>query len=54
MIEMTKMEKDMGPILAPFQFAGPMELWIQDAKDGEGYRLIEMTKKWQQRDEEDG
>lgn len=21
------------PVLAPFQLAGPMELWIQDAKD---------------------
>ena len=48
------MEKDMGPVLAPFQFAGPMELWIQDAKDEEKYRLIEMTKQWRQRDEEDG
>ena len=44
MIEMTKIEKDMVPVLAPFQFAGRMKLWIQDAKDGEGYRLIEITK----------
>ena len=54
MIEMTKMEKDMGPVLPPFEFASPMELWTRDAKDGEGDRLIEMTKQWQQRDEEDG
>lgn len=33
LIEMKKVEKDMGPVLAPFQLAGPMELWIQDAKD---------------------
>lgn len=27
-------ESDNGlPVLAPFQLAGPMELWIQDAKD---------------------
>ena len=51
---MTKMEKDMGPVLAPFQFAGRMELWIQDTKDGEGYRLIEMAKQCRQRDKEDG
>ena len=24
---------ERSPILAPFQLAGPMELWIQDAKD---------------------
>lgn len=32
MIEMKKLDKEMGPVLAPFQLAGPMELWIQDAK----------------------
>lgn len=32
LIERNKMEKDKGPVLAPFQLAGPMELWIQDAK----------------------
>ncbi|KAF6145305.1 hypothetical protein GIB67_017016 [Kingdonia uniflora] len=26
-------EKRVVPVLAPFQLAGPMELWIQDAKD---------------------
>ncbi|KAF9610369.1 hypothetical protein IFM89_022039 [Coptis chinensis] len=25
--------KEAGPVLAPFQLAGPMELWIQDGKD---------------------
>lgn len=24
---------DVSPVLAPFQLAGPMELWIQDAND---------------------
>jgi len=33
LIEMKKLEKNIGPVLAPFQLAGPMELWIQDAKD---------------------
>ncbi|KAK9287276.1 hypothetical protein L1049_015689 [Liquidambar formosana] len=32
---LVKMRKPKGglPVLAPFQLAGPMELWIQDAKD---------------------
>lgn len=31
---MEKRKLDDGlPVLAPFQLAGPMELWIQDAKD---------------------
>ncbi|GAB2268075.1 Protein TUNICAMYCIN INDUCED 1 [Dionaea muscipula] len=25
--------ENMGPVLAPFQLAGPMEIWIQDAQD---------------------
>ncbi|KAL1557862.1 Protein TUNICAMYCIN INDUCED 1 [Salvia divinorum] len=29
----TKKFDDTMPVLAPFQLAGPMELWIQDAKD---------------------
>lgn len=29
----TKQVDDNLPVLAPFQLAGPMELWIQDAKD---------------------
>lgn len=32
LIERKMMEENMGPVLAPFQLAGPMELWIQDAK----------------------
>ncbi|GAA0180199.1 hypothetical protein LIER_30078 [Lithospermum erythrorhizon] len=32
LVEKEKSEEDM-PVLAPFQLAGPMELWIQDAKD---------------------
>lgn len=32
LIERKKMEENVGPVLAPFQLAGPMELWIQDAK----------------------
>lgn len=28
----TKQSDDQMPVLAPFQLAGPMELWIQDAK----------------------
>ncbi|PSS26161.1 A-agglutinin anchorage subunit like [Actinidia chinensis var. chinensis] len=32
LVERRKMERGL-PVLAPFQLAGPMELWIQDAKD---------------------
>ncbi|KAG9130585.1 hypothetical protein Leryth_011844 [Lithospermum erythrorhizon] len=32
MVEKQKPDEEM-PALAPFQLAGPMELWIQDAKD---------------------
>ncbi|PSS19279.1 hypothetical protein CEY00_Acc11324 [Actinidia chinensis var. chinensis] len=32
LVERRKMESVL-PVLAPFQLAGPMELWIQDAKD---------------------
>lgn len=28
-----KLDEGMGTVLAPFQLAGPMELWIQDAKN---------------------
>ncbi|CAO2815831.1 unnamed protein product [Amaranthus hypochondriacus] len=33
LIARKKMKENMGPVLAPFQLAGPMELWIQDAND---------------------
>ncbi|KAL6964177.1 Protein TUNICAMYCIN INDUCED 1 [Sarracenia purpurea var. burkii] len=32
LVQRQKMESRL-PVLAPFQLAGPMELWIQDAKD---------------------
>ncbi|KAF8027886.1 hypothetical protein BT93_E0723 [Corymbia citriodora subsp. variegata] len=32
LIEKRKLDRAL-PVLAPFQLAGPMELWIQDAKD---------------------
>lgn len=32
LVERRKIENGL-PVLAPFQLAGPMELWIQDAKD---------------------
>lgn len=32
LVEKGKLDKGL-PVLAPFQLAGPMELWIQDAKD---------------------
>ncbi|XP_062082462.1 protein TUNICAMYCIN INDUCED 1 [Humulus lupulus] len=32
-VEKSKLESGLPPVLAPFQLAGPMELWIQDAKD---------------------
>ncbi|XP_021717193.1 uncharacterized protein LOC110685040 [Chenopodium quinoa] len=32
LIEKKKTEENTSPVLAPFQLAGPMELWIQDAK----------------------
>uniref|UniRef100_A0A803MC68 Tunicamycin induced 1 n=1 Tax=Chenopodium quinoa TaxID=63459 RepID=A0A803MC68_CHEQI len=32
LIVKKKTEENMSPVLAPFQLAGPMELWIQDAK----------------------
>ncbi|XP_059653122.1 protein TUNICAMYCIN INDUCED 1-like [Cornus florida] len=32
LVERQKLENGL-PVLAPFQLAGPMELWIQDAKD---------------------
>jgi hypothetical protein len=28
-----KKDDNGSPVLAPFQLAGPMEIWIQDAKD---------------------
>ncbi|CAH8363341.1 unnamed protein product [Eruca vesicaria subsp. sativa] len=31
--EKKKKSGDVSPVLAPFQLAGPMELWIQDAND---------------------
>ncbi|KAL2932448.1 UPF0061 protein YdiU [Bienertia sinuspersici] len=33
LIDRKMMKKNTGPVLAPFQLAGPMELWLQDAKD---------------------
>lgn len=32
LVDKQKFDKAL-PVLAPFQLAGPMELWIQDAKD---------------------
>lgn len=32
LVEKQKLDDQM-PALAPFQLAGPMEIWIQDAKD---------------------
>lgn len=32
LVEKQKFDEAL-PVLAPFQLAGPMELWIQDAKD---------------------
>lgn len=32
LVEKRQLDEQM-PVLAPFQLAGPMELWIQDAKD---------------------
>ena len=32
-VEKSRLESNLPPVLAPFQLAGPMELWIQDAKD---------------------
>lgn len=32
LVEKRKLDDGL-PVLAPFQLAGPMELWIQDAKD---------------------
>lgn len=32
LVEKKQMDEQV-PVLAPFQLAGPMELWIQDAKD---------------------
>lgn len=32
-VERSRLESGLPPVLAPFQLAGPMELWIQDAKD---------------------
>lgn len=33
LVEKKASENGLSPVLAPFQLAGPMELWIQDAKD---------------------
>lgn len=33
LVRKEKLENGLPPVLAPFQLAGPMELWIQDAKD---------------------
>lgn len=32
LVDRRRLDEQM-PVLAPFQLAGPMELWIQDAKD---------------------
>ncbi|EXC54481.1 hypothetical protein L484_001113 [Morus notabilis] len=32
-VEKSRLESSLPPVLAPFQLAGPMELWIQDARD---------------------
>ncbi|CAM8878882.1 unnamed protein product [Rhodiola kirilowii] len=33
LVETSKLDDNVLPVLEPFQLAGPMELWIQDAKD---------------------
>ncbi|PON55127.1 tunicamycin induced protein [Parasponia andersonii] len=33
LVEKSKLDNGLPPVLAPFQLAGPMELWIQDAQD---------------------
>lgn len=33
LVEKRTSDSGLSPVLAPFQLAGPMELWIQDAKD---------------------
>ncbi|GAU34477.1 hypothetical protein TSUD_387890 [Trifolium subterraneum] len=33
LVQKKRVEENGLPVLAPFQLAGPMELWIQDAKD---------------------
>lgn len=33
LVDRRRLDDDQMPVLAPFQLAGPMELWIQDAKD---------------------
>ncbi|XP_015893337.3 protein TUNICAMYCIN INDUCED 1 [Ziziphus jujuba] len=33
LVQKSKSDTGLSPVLAPFQLAGPMELWIQDAKD---------------------
>jgi hypothetical protein len=33
LVHKNRVERNGLPVLAPFQLAGPMELWIQDAKD---------------------
>lgn len=33
LMKKRKLDEGMGTVLAPFQLAGPMELWIQDAKN---------------------
>ncbi|WJX22123.1 Protein TUNICAMYCIN INDUCED 1 [Trifolium repens] len=33
LVQKNRVERNGLPVLAPFQLAGPMELWIQDAKD---------------------
>lgn len=33
LVDKKTLESGLSPVLAPFQLAGPMELWIQDAKD---------------------
>lgn len=33
LVQKGKSGTGLPPVLAPFQLAGPMELWIQDAKD---------------------
>ncbi|XP_004289712.1 PREDICTED: uncharacterized protein LOC101302317 [Fragaria vesca subsp. vesca] len=33
LVQKEKLDQGLPPVLAPFQLAGPMELWIQDGKD---------------------
>ncbi|KAL9251145.1 TUNICAMYCIN INDUCED 1-like protein [Drosera capensis] len=33
LVERRRVQEDVVPVLAPFQLAGPMEIWIQDGQD---------------------